>query len=378
MQKKFEVIKKDKKTHARLGKLHTVHGTVNTPAFMPVATQGAVRTISPQELYQMGVEIICSNAWWLYLAPGKELIQKIGGLHKFMAWSKPILTDSGGYQILSLKALRKMKEEGMEFVSPLDGHRDFLTPEAVIQIQKKLGSDIMMCLDECSCYPCDYSEAKKSMERTLFWAHRCKNSFTDNRSLITDNQLLFGIIQGSTYKDLRQQSAQQTVEIGFAGYALGGFSVGEPKELMYENLNFLLDYLPENMPHYLMGLGTPEDLWECVALGLDLFDCVVPTRNARNGQAFTSRGKLNLRNAKHCEDFSPVDPNCDCYTCQNFSQAYLHHLFKMEEILGLRLLSLHNLHFIVRVIAQIREAIEQEKFPEAKTKFLKKYLSTTD
>jgi len=374
MEKKFAVLKKDKGTRARLGELHTAHGSVHTPAFMPVASQGAVRTISPQELYQLNVEIICSNAWWLYLAPGQDLIKQAGGLHKFMDWDKPILTDSGGYQLFSLQALRKVKEEGIEFVSPLDGHRDFLTPESIIQIQKDLGSDIMMCLDECLPYPCEYSAAKKSMERTLRWARRSQKSFNSQLSTL-NSQLLFGIIQGSTYKDLRKQSVQQTVEIGFAGYALGGFSVGEPKELMFENLNFLLDFLPENMPHYLMGLGTPEDLWECVELGVDLFDCVVPTRNARNGQAFTSRGKLNLRNAKYRQDFSPLDTNCGCYTCKNFSRAYLHHLFKMEEMLGLRLVSLHNLHFIVGLTAQINKAIEENNFQEAKAEFLKNYVT---
>ncbi len=368
-RKSFKLIKKD--NSARVGILHTAHGDIETPCFMPVGTLGTVKTLSPAELIEINAQIILGNTYHLYLCPGIEVLKNAGGLHKFINWQKPLLTDSGGFQVFSHSKLRKITEEGVEFTSHIDGSKHFFSPEKVIEIQQIFGSDIMMVLDECVAYPVEHDYAKSSMETTLRWAKRSKEKFRDKNS-----QLLFGIVQGSTYSDLRKESAQRTVELDFDGYALGGLSVGEPNELMYDIITVTEKFLPENNPRYLMGVGTPEDLWECVERGIDMFDCVLPTKNARNGQALTSTGKINIKNAEYKNDFLPLDKECDCYTCKNFSRAYLSHLFRCDEILGLRLATLHNLTFILKLAQRIRESIKTEKFHQGKNIFLKKYFST--
>ncbi len=390
--KSFELLKKS--GSARVGILHTAHGNIETPCFMPVGTLGTVKTLSPAELIEINAQIILGNTYHLYLRPGIEVLKNAGGLHKFINWQKPLLTDSGGFQVFSHSKLRKIREEGVEFTSHIDGSKHFFSPEKVIEIQQIFSSDIMMVLDECVAYPVEHDYAKSSMETTLRWAKRSKEAFTSSRvHEFTSNviarspigttkqshqqknrQLLFGIVQGSTYNDLRRESAQKTVEIGFDGYALGGLSVGEPNELMYDIISETEKFLPENNPRYLMGVGTPEDLWECVERGIDMFDCVLPTRNARNGQALTSTGKINIRNAEYKNDFSPLDSDCDCYTCKNFTRAYLSHLFRCDEILGLRLATLHNLTFMLNLSQRIRESIKTEKFRQEKKNFFDRYL----
>lgn len=381
--KSFELLKKS--GAARVGILHTAHGDIETPCFMPVGTLGTVKTLSPAELIEINAQIILGNTYHLYLRPGIEVIKNSGGLHKFINWQKPLLTDSGGFQVFSHSKLRKITEEGVEFTSHIDGSKHFFSPEKVIEIQQIFGSDIMMVLDECAPYPVEHDYAKSSMKTTLRWAKRSKEKFREIRSrefLIHENppiknrrlQLLFGIIQGSTYKDLRRESAEKTVEIEFDGYALGGLSVGEPNELMYDIITDVEKFLPENNPRYLMGVGTPEDLWECVERGIDMFDCVLPTRNARNGQVLASTGKINIRNAEYKNDFSPLDKECDCYTCKNFSRAYLSHLFRCDEILGLRLATLHNLTFMLQLAQKIRESIKTGNFRQEKKDFFKKYI----
>ncbi len=377
----FNVIHKDRKSKARLGKLITAHGEIDTPCFMPVGTQGTVKTLSPAELKESGAQIMLSNAYHLFLRPGTEVIKKAGGLHAFMSWPGPILTDSGGYQIFSLALLRKVNDEGVEFQSHIDGFKHFLTPEDVIQIQKDFGSDIIMPLDECVHYPCSKDHATVAMERTMDWAKRSKAVIGYRLSVIGEHRtpntehriLLFGIVQGATYEDLRQSCCEQLTEIGFDGYAIGGVSVGEPKNLSYNIVNFVLGFLPQDKPHYLMGVGVPEDIINAVELGIDMFDCVVPTRYGRNGTAFTSEGKLTIRNSPYIEDFSPLDKKCSCYTCKNFSRAYLRHLFNTDEILGLRLVSLHNIHFYLELMRNTRDAIAQDRFVEFKKEFLSSY-----
>ena len=380
----FKVIYRDKNNQARLSRLKTAHGEIDTPCFMPVGTQGTVKALSPQELKDCQAQIILSNAYHLFLRPGIEVIKKAGGLHSFMSWPQPILTDSGGYQIFSLALLRKISDEGVEFQSHIDGMKHFLRPEDVIGIQRNLASDIMMPLDECVHYPCAKDYAEVAMKRTLDWAKRSKAVHglrstvyglekKDHGRSTVDSGLLFGIVQGATYEDLRQVCSQRLIEIGFDGYALGGVSVGEPKNLRYNIINFVLKFLPQDKPRYLMGVGVPEDILEAVELGIDMFDCVVPTRYGRNGTAFTSIGKLTIRNAPYIEDFSPLDEDCNCYTCKNFSRAYLRHLFNTEEILGLRLVSLHNIHFYLELMRKIREAIHQDRFLEFKKEFLSHY-----
>jgi queuine tRNA-ribosyltransferase len=338
---------------------------------MPVGTQGTVKTLSPKELEDSSAQIVLSNAYHLFLRPGTEVIKKAGGLHNFMGWQKPILTDSGGYQIFSLALLRKVSDEGVQFQSHIDGLKHFLTPEGVIQIQKDLDSDIMMPLDECVHYPCSRDYAEIAMKRTIDWARRSK--MAHGLWLMAHGRLLFGIVQGATYEDLRKVCAQELIEIDFDGYALGGISVGEPKNLRYNIMKFSVEQLPKDRPHYLMGVGLPEDIIEAVECGIDMFDCVVPTRYGRNGTAFTSMGKLTIRNSAFIEDFKPLDERCNCYTCKNFSRAYLRHLFNTDEILGLRLVSLHNVHFYLELMRQVREAIRQDKFREFKKDFLKSY-----
>lgn len=364
----YELIKEDPRTRARRGRLHTPHGTIETPVFMPVGTAGTVKAMLPEEVKSLGAEIILSNTYHLYLRPGHDIVREAGGLHKFMNWDRPILTDSGGFQVFSLGAMRKISEEGVKFRSHIDGSSHMLTPEKSIEVQNALGSDIMMAFDECAPYPADYSYVKNSLERTTRWLRRCKEAHKD-----TEKQSLFGIMQGGMYKDLRYQSAMEIVELDLPGYAIGGLSVGEPRELMYEVLDYATDYLPKNKPRYVMGVGTPDHLFEGVERGVDMFDCVLPTRLARNGSAMTSHGKVNIKNAKFERDFTPLDHECDCYVCRNYSRAYLRHLFKANEILSSMLLSYHNLHFLVHTMQNIREAIEQDRFTEYKREFYMKY-----
>ena len=364
----YELIKEDPRTRARRGRLHTPHGTIETPVFMPVGTAGTVKAMLPEEVKSLGAEIILSNTYHLYLRPGHDIVREAGGLHKFMNWDRPILTDSGGFQVFSLGAMRKISEEGVKFRSHIDGSSHMLTPEKSIEVQNALGSDIMMAFDECAPYPADYSYVKNSLERTTRWLRRCKEAHKD-----TERQSLFGIMQGGMYKDLRYQSAMEIVELDLPGYAIGGLSVGEPRELMYEVLDYAADYLPKDKPRYVMGVGTPDHLFEGVERGVDMFDCVLPTRLARNGSAMTSHGKVNIKNAKFERDFTPLDHECDCYVCRNYSRAYLRHLFKANEILSSMLLSYHNLHFLVHTMQNIREAIEQDRFKEYKREFYMKY-----
>jgi queuine tRNA-ribosyltransferase len=363
----FKVIRADKDSKARVGELRTAHGTVNTPAFMPVGTQGTVKTLSAQDLTAIGAEIILSNTYHLSLRPGMDIIRKAGGLHRFMNWGGPILTDSGGYQVFSMTKIRTVTEEGVVFQSHIDGSRRFLGPKEAIGIQTDLGSDIMMCFDECVPYPCEYDYACNSLKLTLEWEKSCKGHHKNKE------QLLFGISQGSVFKDLRKRSAEGLVDIGFDGYAMGGLSVGEPEMLMYEILADSLDRFPRDKPRYLMGCGTPGNILNCVELGIDMFDCVLPTRVGRNGTAFTSRGKIPVKNGEYKDDLLPLDPACGCYTCRNHSRAYLRHLFNAEEILGLRLLSSHNLYFYLQLMKNIREAIAAGTFQQFKKEFLRKY-----
>lgn len=354
-----------------MGKIHTLRGDIDTPCFMPVGTQGTVKTLSPAELDEAGSQIILSNAYHLYLRPGLEVIKNAGGLHKFMSWPKPVLTDSGGYQIFSLALLRKVKDEGVDFQSHFDGQRHMLSPEDAIKIQNTLGADIIMPLDECVHFPCSKDYADVAMRRTTDWAKRSKNYLNQHRR--DSKQLLFGIVQGATYEDLRKASAESLIGIGFDGYALGGLSVGEPASLRYNITSFTLGLLPVDLPRYLMGLGMPEDILEAVSQGIDMFDCVIPTRYGRNGTAFTSDGKITVRNAKYAKDLAALDRNCVCYTCKNFSRTYLRHLFNTDEMLGLRLVSLHNIHFYLHLMRQIREAISKDGFAEFKKEFLANY-----
>ena len=372
MKKSFEVLKKCKHKDARIGRIVTAHGVINTPVFIPVGTQGTVKTLSPKELEEAGVEMVLSNTYYLFLRPGVEIIEKAGGLHKFMGWDRPIISDSGGYQVFSLADRRKISREGVEFHSHIDGAKHFLSPEKIIEIQISLASDIIMCFDECTPYPCEKDYAQQSMELTLEWARRCKKEFCDRRSS-PDSQWLFGIIQGGMRKDLRKRSTEETIEIGFEGYAIGGLSVGEPRDLRNEILEFTMPLLPEDKPRYLMGVGEPQELWEAVEKGIDMFDCAMPTRNARNGQVLTSRGKVVIKNAQYKDDFGPLDPECECYTCSHFSRAYLCHLFRAGEILALRLNTLHNIHYMVKLFKQIRQAIEEDRYEKAKREFLRKW-----
>ena len=367
---KFELIKEATDCEARVGRITTPHGVINTPVFMPVGTQGTVKTMTPEELEGIGVEIILGNTYHLYLRPGLEVIKGAGGLHSFIHWSKPILTDSGGYQIFSLGALCKVTDEGVRFQSHIDGSYHLLTPQNVIEIQAALGADIIMVLDECPPYPATYDHTLKAKERTTTWASQCKESL--NRLPITDYRLpsLFGIIQGGAYKELRLESVEEIVEVGFEGYAIGGLSVGEPKEITYEILNYTCPAMPKDKPRYLMGLGPPEDILEAVSLGVDMLDCVMPTRHGRTGSLFTSLGILNIKNAKYSKDFNPPDPNCQCYTCQNFSRAYIRHLMNAGETLGARLNTCHNLYFMIKLMQGIRQSIINDKFLKFKKEFL--------
>jgi queuine tRNA-ribosyltransferase len=376
----FSVIHKDKTSRARCGKLMTAHGEVNTPVFMPVGTQGTVKTLSNDEVKACGAEMILGNAYHLYLRPGLDIIKKAGGLHGFMGWQGPILTDSGGYQVFSLATLRKLTEDGAEFSSHIDGSKHVLTPEKVIDIQEALASDIMMTFDECVHYPAARDYVEQSLGLTTRWARRSKDHFnkrlaTSHKPLATGDkrQLLFGIVQGSTYTDLRKKAVEDLVAIGFDGYAIGGVSVGEPSNLIYDIAGYAATLLPDNKPKYLMGVGTPPDILEAIAQGVDMFDCVVPTRNGRNGQAFTADGDLQLRNALYKEDLRPIDETCGCFACRNHTRAYIRHLFNTEELLGLRLVSLHNIYFYARLIQLSRKAIEEDRFRAFKETFVSNY-----
>jgi queuine tRNA-ribosyltransferase len=364
----FKLIAQDGK--ARAGLLETGHGPVETPVFMPVGTQGSVKAIENRELEEVGAQIILGNTYHLYLRPGIEIIEQAGGLHRFIGWRKPILTDSGGYQIFSLADLRKIENEGVTFRSHIDGSTHFFTPESVVQIERQLGSDIMMVLDECTPYPCDFEYARRSNELTLQWAERCRHAFEKQSPVYDHPQALFGIVQGSVYREIREMSARKLVSMDFDGYALGGLSVGEPTETMYEVVEYTEQFLPPSRPRYLMGVGLPENILESIERGMDLFDCVVPTRNGRNAMIFTRKGTINIKNAVFKADFAPLDELCGCYACRNYTRAYIRHLFQMKEILALQLATIHNLSFYLWLVKQARLAILEERFQIWKKKIL--------
>lgn len=364
----YEHIKTCKQSGARLGRVHTPHGVIETPAFMPVGTQATVKTMSPEELKQMDAHIVLGNTYHLFLRPGHDIVQDAGGLHKFMNWDRPILTDSGGFQVFSLSDMRKITEEGVHFRSHLNGDKLFISPEKSMEIQNALGSDIMMAFDECPPADADYDYVKQSLERTTRWAERCLKSHQRPKE-----QGLFGIVQGGLFKDLRRQSAAQLTSMDFPGYAIGGLSVGEPKPAMYKVLEELTPLLPTNKPRYLMGVGSPDALVEGAIRGVDMFDCVLPTRIARNGTTMTSKGRLVIRNAQFARDFSPLDPNCNCYTCTHYSRAYLRHLIKADETFGIRLTTYHNLYFLLELMRKVRQAIREDRLLDFKEEFFAEY-----
>lgn len=369
----FEISAKDQNSKARAGIFRTNHGVVETPVFMPVGTQGTVKAVNQDYLKNhLNTKIVLSNTYHLYLRPGTEVLEKVGGLHKFMNWDRPILTDSGGFQIFSLADLRHLKKDGVEFRSHLDGSKHFFTPQNVVEIQRSIGSDIMMVLDECTPFPCEYEYAQKSVKLTSDWASIAKNTFDNSKPKYGYDQNHFGIIQGSTYKDLRERSAKEIIEMDFNGYAIGGLAVGEPAETMYDLVDFTTDFMPVDKPRYLMGVGRPENLLEAIERGIDMFDCVIPTRNARNAYLFTYNGILSMRNARYKDDFNPLDDSCECYTCKNFTRAYIRHLFIAKEILALELASIHNLFFYLNLMRTAREQIINGYFPEWKSKIINK------
>ena len=363
----FKVLKTCKQTGARRGVLKTPHGDIQTPVYMPVGTVATVKAMTPREMKEIGTEIMLSNTYHLHLRPGEDLIAQAGGIHSVMSWDKPVLTDSGGFQVFSLSGIRKIKEEGVTFQSHLDGSRRFISPEISMDIQHALGADIMMAFDVCTAYPCDHKTAKEAMERTHRWAKRCQAHHTD------DKQVLFGIIQGAFFEDLRIESAKALAEMDFFGYGIGGLSVGEPKPIMYGMLDAIIPYMPQAKPRYLMGVGSPDCLIEGALRGVDMFDCVLATRIARNGTCFTTNGRLVIKNAKYARDFSPIDEECDCYACKNFSRAYIRHLFKAGEITGARLTSIHNLRFLIRLMENVRSAIEEDRLGDFQKTFYSKY-----
>ena len=364
----YELLHVDKKSGARRGVIHTPHGDIQTPVFMPVGTQAAVKCMRPEQVKDMGAEIILSNTYHLHLRPGEDLIKEAGGLHKYMNWDRAILTDSGGFQVFSLGRLRKISEEGVSFQSHIDGSKHMLSPEKSIEVQQALGSDIMMAFDECAPYPAEREYIVDSMHRTMRWLERCKQAWTNR-----DTQALFGIMQGGVFKDLRHESAAIISDMDLPGYAVGGLSVGEPKDLMLDVMDDCVDLLPKNKPRYLMGVGTPDYLFEAVQRGIDMCDCVEPTRIARHGLATTSHGRINLKNAKYERDFTPLDDECDCYTCRHYSKAYIRHMIKAGETMSAMLLSEHNLHFLINMMRNIRKAIEEDRFLEYKKEFYEKY-----
>ena len=357
-----------KQSGARYGILHTPHGDVETPMFMPVGTLATVKGISPEMLKEMHSQVILANTYHLWLRPGEDVIEKAGGLHKFMNYDGPMLTDSGGFQVFSLGKTRKIEEEGVKFKSIIDGSALFLSPEKGIEIQNKLGADIIMSFDECAPYPCTYEYMKDSMERTLRWAKRGKEAHKN-----TDKQALFGIVQGGEYADLRERCAKELVKMDFPGYSIGGTSVGEPKDVMYKMVDDAVKWLPEDKPRYLMGVGNPIDLIECAIRGIDMYDCVLPTRVARHGAVMTSMGRININNEKYKYDYTPLDPNCDCYTCKNYTKSYIRHLHKCDEIFGKTLLSIHNVNFLLKLASDIRQAIKEDRLLDFKEEFLDKY-----
>jgi queuine tRNA-ribosyltransferase len=380
----FELRATDKSTKARRGRLKTAHGVIETPAFMPVGTQGSVKAVSPRELRELKAQIILGNTYHLFVRPGLDVIKHFGRLHQFMNWDGPILTDSGGYQIFSLAKLRKITEEGVAFQNHLDGTPTFISPEIAMEIQAVLGSDIAMVLDECPPWPCEYDYAARSLEMTLRWAERCKNavaagvppaqlSAAAGTAATTESQMVFGIVQGGTFEELRRSGAQALAAMDFDGYAIGGVSVGEPEAEMIQAVEWSEPHLPENKPRYAMGLGTPPQLLELIARGVDMFDCVLPTRLARNGTAFTAGGTLNLKNAEFTMQKEPIEAGCDCPTCKSFTRGYIRHLVKAEEILGLRLITLHNLHFFLDLMRRARSAIEEGTFAQLRAQFVAGY-----
>jgi len=365
---RYELIKKCKQTGARLGRVHTPHGYFDTPAFMPVGTQATVKGMSPDELKSINSQIILSNTYHLYMRPGHDIVKEAGGLHGFMNWDRPVLTDSGGFQVFSLSDLRDIKEEGVTFKSHIDGSKHFFTPEMATKVQNDLGADIIMAFDECIPYPADFDYAKKSLERTTRWAKRCKDAHKD-----TDKQALFGIVQGGMYKELREQSAYELLELDFPGYAIGGLSVGEPAEEMYAMLDCTVPLLPQAKPRYLMGVGSPDYLIEGAIRGIDMFDCVLPTRIGRNGTVLTRKGKVIIRDAAYARDYSKLDDECDCYCCKNFSRAYIRHLIKAGEVLGIRLTTWHNLRFLLKLMEDVRQAIMEDRLGDFRNEFFSKF-----
>jgi queuine tRNA-ribosyltransferase len=365
---RYELIKTCKQTGARLGIIHTPHGSFETPMFMPVGTLATVKTLSPEELKEMGAGIILSNTYHLWLRPGHEIVKEAGGLHKFMNWDRGILTDSGGFQVFSLSEFRKIEEEGVYFRNHLNGDKLFLSPEKAMEIQNALGPDIMMAFDECPPYPATYEYMKQSVERTSRWAERCLKAHKR-----PNEQGLFGIVQGGEFEDLRKQSAQDLVSLDFPGYAVGGLSVGEPKDVMNRVLEFTTPLLPANKPRYLMGVGSPDALIDGVIRGIDMFDCVLPTRIGRNGTVMTSEGRVVIKNAQYARDFTPLDPNCDCYTCRNYTRAYIRHLIKCDEPFGIRLTSYHNVYFLIKLMEQVRQAIREDRLGDFREEFFERY-----
>ncbi|MBQ5758367.1 MAG: tRNA guanosine(34) transglycosylase Tgt [Clostridia bacterium] len=366
MQKSFryELIKKDKKTGARLGRVYTDHGCFDTPCYMPVGTQATVKAMTPRDLEDVNAHIILANTFHLYLRPGHDLVREAGGLHSFMHWDRPILTDSGGFQVFSLSKINDIREDGVMFQSPIDGSKHFFSPEKVMEIEMALNADIAMAFDECAPFPCDHTYAEQAMNRTHRWAERCKEAHN------SDTQNLFGIVQGAFYPDLRIASAKFLASLDFEGYGIGGLSVGEPKETMYRMLEELEPYMPEQKPRYLMGVGSPDCFLEGIRRGIDMFDCVMQTRMARTGMALTRHGRMNIRNAKYERDFTPIEEGCDCYACRNFTRAYIHHLVKEKEILGAQLLTMHNLRFSIRLMEDIRKSIQNDDFLDFSTELL--------
>lgn len=365
---RFELLARCPHTRARRGRLTTPHGVVETPVFMPVGTQATVKTMAPWELEELDARLILANTYHLHLRPGDDLVAEAGGLHSFMRWPRAILTDSGGFQVFSLNDLRKVTDEGVAFRSHIDGRPLFFTPESVMAIENRLGADIIMAFDECPPYPAERSYIETSLKRTLDWAKRCRAAHRR-----PDEQALFGIVQGGVFADLRQVAARELIDLDLPGYAIGGLSVGEPKPLMHEMLDVTVPLLPEDRPRYLMGVGTPEDLLEGVERGVDMFDCVLPTRIARNGTVLTRRGKLVVRNARYARDFRPLDEDCRCRVCQTFTRAYIRHLLKADEVLGIRLTTWHNVHFLLTLMAEVRHAIESGRFLEYKREFYEMY-----
>ncbi len=363
---RFELLAQDGKSRARRGRIQTAHGVVETPVFMPVGTQGTIKSLSPDEVRSLGAQIILGNTYHLSLRPGAERIARLGGLHAFMAWPGPILTDSGGFQVFSLATIRRIDEDGVTFQSHIDGSRHRITPERCMEIQELLGSDIAMCFDECTPYPVTREYARASMERTIRWAQRCRNAWKRR------DQALFAIVQGGVFADLRLECAEALKAMDFPGYAVGSLAVGEPKEILLEVLDTVVPELPVDKPRYLMGVGMPEDLIEGVRRGIDMFDCVVPTRNARNGMLFTSWGAVQIKNSRYTDDPRPIEPGCSCYTCRKFSRAYLRHLFMARELLAYRLNSIHNLHYFLRLMEAVREAVEQGRFEAFREDFYRR------